>query len=226
MELPTEMKKPGKIWKLVKACYGLWDGSRKWFLEVEEQLLKSGCKKSTKDEAFYYYHNEGQLQGLVCVHVDDFFMTGNAEFKKEIRDRLIQKFEFGKCDQENFKFTGINFRTVNKDILIDQQDFIDKMQLTEIDPNTENDDKLTKEKMKTLRSMTGKVQWAQNGTRPDLSYDGVEMSTKNKVATIADLKAANKTIKKANREEVEIKYKRLGDLKNLHIKGYSDASFN
>ena len=99
----------------------------------------------------------------------------------------FQKFEFGKCDQDNFKFTGINFRTVNKDILIDQKDFIEKMQLVDIDTNTENDDKLTKEEMKTLRSMTGKVQWAQNGTQPDLAYDGLEMSTKNKIATIADL---------------------------------------
>ena len=32
MEPPTEVREVGKIWKLKKSAYGLYDASRKWFL--------------------------------------------------------------------------------------------------------------------------------------------------------------------------------------------------
>jgi hypothetical protein len=35
-EPPKEMNRPGFIWKLLKSCYGLYDGSRNWFLAVKD----------------------------------------------------------------------------------------------------------------------------------------------------------------------------------------------
>ena len=45
MQPPPEKAEAGKIWKLKKSCYGLYDASRKWFQAVKEQLLKVGMKK-------------------------------------------------------------------------------------------------------------------------------------------------------------------------------------
>ena len=39
MEPPKEMKKRGKVWKLKKSAYGLYDASRKWYLAVKKELI-------------------------------------------------------------------------------------------------------------------------------------------------------------------------------------------
>ena len=37
---PLEKARPGKTWKLLKACYGLYDTSRKWYIAVRKTLLE------------------------------------------------------------------------------------------------------------------------------------------------------------------------------------------
>ena len=54
---------------------------------------------------------------------------------------------------------------------------------------------LNKEDMKLYRKMTGKIAWLANSTRPDLCYQALKMSKKNKEATISDLRDMNRIIK-------------------------------
>ena len=71
VEPPSDYKKEGKIWKLKKTVYGTYDGSRNFYLSVDETLRKLGCKKVTGEEALYTFHDEnGRLAGMVGIHVD------------------------------------------------------------------------------------------------------------------------------------------------------------
>ena len=73
----------------------------------------------------------------------------------------------------------------------------------------------------------GKLNWLQEATRPDLSFETLILSLKNKHATVGDINKLNKVIRKA-KEEAEsskIQYGRKADFKNLKIYGYADASF-
>ena len=58
------------------------------------------------------------------------------------------------------------------------------------------DEPLTKLEHKLYRKMTGKLAWLPDNTRPDLSHAVLDMSRKNKTATIGDLKDVNKVILK------------------------------
>ena len=69
---PSDIKKPGMIWRLKKPLYGLDDTSHKFWLRVKEVLKTIGHKEMDGDEAFYYLHRNGELIGRVITHVDDF----------------------------------------------------------------------------------------------------------------------------------------------------------
>ena len=83
---------------------------------------------------------------------------------------------------------------------------------------------LNDQEQKQYKSLTGKLLWAAEITRPDISFDVRELSTKNQNATYKDVRQANKTLERLKKEEVNIIFKPLGDYKDLKIKVYSDAS--
>ena len=59
---------------------------------------------------------------------------------------------------------------------------------------------LTKEEKSLYRSLVGKLNWAVRGTRPDLSYEVVDLSTRFHNATVSELIRASKNIKKLKSE--------------------------
>ena len=74
----------------------------------------------------------------------------------------------------------------------------------------ENDNRpLTRDEVKQYRGAAGKLQWLAEMTRPDLSYNCLEISSHNKDATIADVKNVNKTIKKAKLHDISVKFSNI-----------------
>ena len=69
-----------KVWCLLKAIYGLNDASRQWYMRVLEVLIESGMQMSTLDEALFYWTSDSVLQGLIAIHVDDFFSVEQSCF--------------------------------------------------------------------------------------------------------------------------------------------------
>merc|ERR1712240_334069 len=69
---PDDIKKEGKIWKLLKPFYGLDDASRKFYLKVKETLQELGLKTLPGDDDFYFKNRNGVLLGMNLSHVDDF----------------------------------------------------------------------------------------------------------------------------------------------------------
>ena len=80
IEPPKERKRNGYIWKLLKPCYGLKDASRKWFESASKCLSDLGMKQSKSDSCLFYYHENGKLEGILLMHVDDLFSCGTANF--------------------------------------------------------------------------------------------------------------------------------------------------
>ena len=63
--------------RLRKTAYGLVDAARNWFLSVKEELLKLSWKQSHLDKAVFRWYYQEKLEGVVLLHVDDFFLTGS-----------------------------------------------------------------------------------------------------------------------------------------------------
>ena len=183
-------------------------------------------KTLSGDASFFYLIKNGQLIGMCILHVDDFLIGGTSDFFELIENNLMNKFTFGKVQSSKFKYTGLNIdQKPGGTIYIDQNDYIQSLQPIIIDKPSDKSEKLTKKMFKEYRALTGQLSWAAEMTRPDLSFDARELSTKNKQATYGDILKANKVLKKAQKENVSIKFSKLGNLADLRIVAYTDSSY-
>ena len=94
---PKDVKKESVIWKLKKPLYGLNDASRKFWLKVKEVFGKMGLKKLDGDEALYFKKNEeGELEGMISTHVDDFNLAGSEEFLDAVTEEIKKVLDVSK----------------------------------------------------------------------------------------------------------------------------------
>jgi hypothetical protein len=226
MEPPVELKKPGVVWKLKKTVYGLYDASRSWYLAVKEEIRSFGMKSISGDEAFFSISKGGELYGMTILHVDDFLVAGQPEFIKTLSFKLKNRFTFGRTELSKFKLTGLNREQTNSGIYVDQIDYIKSINpITSHRMDLKEDECLNKVEFKAYRGLTGQLNWAAECTRPDLAFDVRHLATRNKNATLGDIRNANKILKRAKCEDVKIKYSKLGNWKSLKLLTYTDSSF-
>ena len=143
-------------------------------------------------------------------------------------DKLCKVFEIGSVNCRIFKYIGIDVRqNSDNSITVNQNSFTNTIQPITIPKErlTNQETKVDQEEKKLLRGVSGQLNWLAAITRPDISYDVCKASTKVKDATIADVLSVNKIVKKVKNELSEI-YFPCFDSRSLHIRSYSDASFN
>ena len=221
---PPEREKQGMVWKLLKPCYGLDDASRKWFLSFKSCLLDLGFRQSKREICLFYYMMEEKLEGFLMFHVDDVLSAGSEKFLP-ILEKLRAKYKFGRIERRSFVFTGLNIhQDENMEITVDQSDFIEqKLEINEYE-HGEPQNLLNEDENRLIRKSQGQLSWLATQTRPDISFDAFQLSTVLNRATQKDGKAANKIIKKVKQEDVKLKFRKLGNIKDLHIELFSDAS--
>ena len=127
VEPPGDVKKDGKIWKLVKPLYGLKDASRKFWLRLKEVFRAQGLKMIKGDEAFYYRHHDGSLDGMILTHVDDFSLAGMNEFLDSIEKAVSKSLTVSKVERHCYRFTGIDVKKMDDGIEINMEDYAESM---------------------------------------------------------------------------------------------------
>ena len=224
---PVEANQHGKLWLLKKGAYGLVDGSRLFYLKMKSELEGIGMKELSGAPAVFTKHSDdGELIGIICVHVDDNLIMGNNDFKNIIEKKLFSVFKFSKVEKDKFKYLGCEVEKVeNGDIILTQNEYIQNVQEVAV-PERNNSSKVTEIERKEIRRVVGALLWVSLMTRPDLSFEVNRLSTNIANATVKELKDAQRLIEKAKTEPVTLRMTRLGPLKDLKIQLYTDASFN
>ena len=149
---------------------------------------------------------------------------GTHDFHKKVTDKLQEAYVFGKVENHKYRFTGVDIKKTSEGIEVNQKTYCDSLQETKIENGKDNDRPLTVQEYKEFRGAIGKLKWQQESTRPDLSFDTLSLSMKNRSATVRDLKKMNKVIKKAKAgaDESKIRYKKIDKFENLQIHGYAN----
>ena len=169
-------------------------------------------KRSKVDPALFYKINDGDVIGALITHIDDFMHCRNKLFDETVIKPLVTRFLAGKQESENFRYIGFDIKQSNKEAILDQGQYVDSLEGITIDPERakEKNSVLTLEEQRDYRSLIGQCNWVAQGTRPDLAFEVVELSSKFKDCHVVDLIRANKNLLKLKQQKSLIKFPNLG----------------
>ena len=67
--------KPARYVRLLKSFYGLTSAPRAWWLDITQKLSQLGWKPMSTDQCLWCrYFDDGELTGVIGIHVDDFLI--------------------------------------------------------------------------------------------------------------------------------------------------------
>ena len=177
------------------------------------------------DEAFYYKNVGGNLEGMIITHVDDFQIAGGDDFNEKVLNKLKDTLTVSKVERDHYRFTGIDVKKSGDSIELSMEDYADSIEEIKEIRRDKKEEPLTKTELKIFRKYTGKMNWLAENTRPDLSIWALNMSKRNKKATIGDLKHVNQAIKKVKIRQSKVKFSVVGKKEDLVIHAIGDASY-
>ena len=137
----------------------------------------------------------GNLRGLLLLHVDDGFHFGEGKEYKASVDEIFNAFEIppGKRQSGCFNFLG---RTITQlddmSFVVDQKSYVNDKAV--FIPKTRRADAaspLTVEEKSSLMSLVGQLAWAAREGLPHIFYDVSDIQQRFNVATIAELVRAS-----------------------------------
>ncbi|GJR70922.1 ribonuclease H-like domain, reverse transcriptase, RNA-dependent DNA polymerase [Tanacetum coccineum] len=224
----------GKVYRLIKALYGLRQAPRAWNIKLDNTLKSLDFKKCALEQAIYTKTSKDSTL-LIGVYVDDLIITGTP--KKEIdkfKAQMEEKIEMSDLGLLAY-YLGIEVTQTNGDISIKQSAYASKIlkeagmidcneTLIPMDPGT----RLTKVTEGTMvnsteyRSLIGCLRYLLH-TRPDLSYSVGLLSRFMQEPREQHMKAIRQVLRYVKgTKDYGITYKHNGGNK---IHGFSDSSY-
>ena len=92
-------------------------------------------------------------------------------------------------------------------------------------PDGDESDHLSKQEIKSVTGKIGELLWISLMIRPDLSFDVNALSTEVAKGSIATAKAINGVVKKAKGCKNVLRFTKLGNISEISVKVYADASY-
>ena len=209
--------------------YGSIDAGRGFYLRMDSEVKTAGMKASKVMPALYYHQDEnGELDAMLCTHVDDLLFAHKPSGAKVIQE-ILGKFSVGKTEEGSFRYCGRRF-TQHDDfaIEIDAEENTRGIKPISIDKSRKGTDVVTEKELTSLRSVTGSLAWVARYCRADLAYKVNELQRLcNAKATVSDLRLANKAVELAHQNQnMKLVYKANSvNWQDLAVGTYSDASF-
>ena len=216
----------GHIWRLKHCLYGLNDAARQFYNSVVEELRRLGCTQSQLDPALFYLTLDGCLVGMIASHIDDFLHAGTQQFEEQVMTRLRKRFLAGKLEEGHFKYVGFAILQQNDGIELDQTGYTNDIEVQSITPQraAQKQETMTAQELTQLRSLAGKLNWAVQGSRPDLAFELIELSMKFRKGQVSDLIKAIKAVRKLKEGVAKVFFPQLGAPSCWKLLVFSDAS--
>nr|GEY08396.1 putative ribonuclease H-like domain-containing protein [Tanacetum cinerariifolium] len=172
---------PDKVYKVVKALYGLHQAPRAWYKTLATYLLENGFPRGKIDQTLFIKRQKGDIL-LVQIYVDDIiFGFNNKDLCKAFEKLMKDKFQMSSMGELTF-FLGLQVKQKQDGIFISQDKYVAeilrKFGLTDRksastpidtekpllkDPDVEDVD------VHTYRSMIGPLMYLTS-SRPDIMF--------------------------------------------------------
>ncbi|GJZ15832.1 putative ribonuclease H-like domain-containing protein [Tanacetum coccineum] len=119
-------KSPQKVYKVVKALYGLHQAPRAWYATLSTFLLKNGYRRGTIDKTLFLKKDKHDII-LVQVYVDDIiFGSTKKSWCNEFEALMKSKFQMSSMGELTF-FLGLQVKQKPNGIFISQDKYVDEI---------------------------------------------------------------------------------------------------
>ncbi|GJR73054.1 putative ribonuclease H-like domain-containing protein [Tanacetum coccineum] len=177
----VDPKYPKKVYKVVKALYGLHQDPRAWYATLSTFLLKNGYRRGTIDKTLFIKKNKKDIM-LVQVYVDDIiFGTTKKSWCDEFEALMKSRFQMSSIGELTF-FLGLQVKQKEDGIFISQDNYVaeilkkfDFASVKTASTPIETQKPLVKDEEATdvdehlYRSMIGSLMYL-SASRPDIMY--------------------------------------------------------
>ncbi|GJV00138.1 putative ribonuclease H-like domain-containing protein [Tanacetum coccineum] len=114
---------PDKVYKVVKALYGLHQAPRAWYNTLANYLLCNGFQRGKIDQTLFIKRKQGHIL-LVQIYVDDIiFGSTKKELCDEFEKLMKDKFQMSSMGELTF-FLGLQVQQKKKGIFISQDKYV------------------------------------------------------------------------------------------------------
>ncbi|GKD28611.1 putative ribonuclease H-like domain-containing protein, partial [Tanacetum coccineum] len=121
-------KYPKKVYKVVKALYGLHQAPRAWYTTLSTFLLKNGYRRGTINKTLFIKKDKNDIM-LVQVYVDDIiFGSTKRSWCDEFEALMKSRFQMSYCSMGELTFfLGLQVKQKEDGIFISQDKYIAKI---------------------------------------------------------------------------------------------------
>ncbi|GJS46979.1 ribonuclease H-like domain-containing protein [Tanacetum coccineum] len=114
---------PDKVYKVVKALYGLHQAPRAWYDTLATYLLSNGFQRGQIDQTLFIKRHKGHIL-LVQIYVDDIiFGSTKKELCDEFKHLMKDKFQMSSMGELTF-FLGLHVQQKKNGIFISQDKYV------------------------------------------------------------------------------------------------------
>ncbi|GJV90591.1 putative ribonuclease H-like domain-containing protein [Tanacetum coccineum] len=114
---------PNKVYKVIKALYGLHQAPRAWYKTLSTFLLENGFRRGTIDKTLFIKKNKSDIM-LVQVYVDDIiFGSTRQSMCTEFEDCMHKRFQMRSMGKLTF-FLGLQVQQQPDGIFISQDKYV------------------------------------------------------------------------------------------------------
>ncbi|GJY18015.1 putative ribonuclease H-like domain-containing protein [Tanacetum coccineum] len=225
---------PTKVYKVVKALYGLHQAPRAWYATLSTFLEKHGYKRGTIDKTLFIRRNKKDIM-LVQVYVDDIiFGSTNKSWCDEFEALMQSRFQMSSMGELTF-FLGLQVKQNKGGIFISQDKYVaeilkkfDLVNVKAAITPMETKLPLTKDEeafdvdVHLYRSMIGSLMYL-TASRPDIMYAVCVCSRFQVTPKTSHLNAVKRIFKYLKgKPNLGLWYPRESP---LHLEAFSDSDY-
>ena len=181
----------------VKTVYGLADAPKAWWNCLNGKLCSLGLGVSEFDPCVYYYYYQGNISGVVALHVDDLCMGGDNHFRERVQDKLREMFPFKHWKVGKAEFLGKWLEQQNDgSIKVSQEQYASELQSLVIsqERRRQKEERVTESERQNMRAALGGINWLVTSSRPDLAAWCSLLQQRVNAACVSDLIEMNRLI--------------------------------
>ena len=123
---------------------------------------------------------------------------------------------------------GLDIEQTAEGIVDRQEHYIDEVEEIMLfdkkkQKSRNSDERFSTEESGELKKVAGQLSWVASQTRPDLSFDHLELNIMKYKLIVEQVSRANKAIHMLKRSKTDLVYPRHGSLNQFQLKVFSDA---